>query len=226
MYSTLDARKYIVGALSGYREVLHPYTLPIMLLILGSTLAVMLILPLFFRISLIRPLDNLLEGVRLLDEGQMNINLNVQYNDEIGYLTSAFNRMVSSLSKAEELKAIQQELEMARQIQTGLLPKEPPVMPGLDIAGRSIPSRMVGGDLYFYHQFQAIEGRDPNSCAIAAVATSARGCLRPRYGSPWRSFRPCPVMEDGTVDGAERDPASFHVPEQDVHRTLLCTRRP
>ncbi|HQL82489.1 MAG TPA: HAMP domain-containing protein, partial [Spirochaetota bacterium] len=131
MYSIFkfDARerKYIVGfALSGYREVLHPYTLPIMLLILGSTLAVMLILPLFFRISLIRPLDNLLEGVRLLDEGQMNINLNVQYNDEIGYLTSAFNRMVSSLSKAEELKAIQQELEMARQIQTGLLPKEPP----------------------------------------------------------------------------------------------------
>ena len=42
------------------------------------------------------------------------------------------------------------ELEIARQMQLDLLPKEPPQIDGLDIADRSIPATEVGGDYFDY----------------------------------------------------------------------------
>jgi serine phosphatase RsbU (regulator of sigma subunit) len=46
------------------------------------------------------------------------------------------------------LRDIQDEMEMAYNIQMNLLPKEPPDIPGYDIAGRSIPAKSVGGDYF------------------------------------------------------------------------------
>jgi sigma-B regulation protein RsbU (phosphoserine phosphatase) len=40
------------------------------------------------------------------------------------------------------------ELQLARDIQTRMLPSELPALPGYDIAARSIPARMVGGDFF------------------------------------------------------------------------------
>lgn len=44
--------------------------------------------------------------------------------------------------------ALQSELEMAREIQEGLLPRELPQLEGLAFTVRYLPSRPVGGDLY------------------------------------------------------------------------------
>jgi phosphoserine phosphatase RsbU/P len=49
---------------------------------------------------------------------------------------------------ARQLIAINNELEMARQIQLAILPKETPKIPGLDIAARYIPMSSVAGDFY------------------------------------------------------------------------------
>jgi sigma-B regulation protein RsbU (phosphoserine phosphatase) len=49
-----------------------------------------------------------------------------------------------------EKHKIQEELDLARRIQQGLLPKSEPQMPPLDIAGISIPALSVGGDYYDY----------------------------------------------------------------------------
>lgn len=48
----------------------------------------------------------------------------------------------------QALLRIQEEMRLAYKIQTGLLPHEPPEVPGYDIAGRSIPATLVGGDYY------------------------------------------------------------------------------
>lgn len=40
------------------------------------------------------------------------------------------------------------ELERAAQVQAGLLPHYPPVVPGYEVAGACLPSRAVGGDFY------------------------------------------------------------------------------
>jgi sigma-B regulation protein RsbU (phosphoserine phosphatase) len=49
---------------------------------------------------------------------------------------------------AQQLLAIQKELETARQIQLSILPSEIPQIEGLDIAARYIPMASVAGDFY------------------------------------------------------------------------------
>lgn len=57
------------------------------------------------------------------------------------------------LHKSEiEQQRIKEELDLARKIQQGLFPKANPEMPGLDIAGISIPALSVGGDYYDFIQ--------------------------------------------------------------------------
>ncbi len=46
------------------------------------------------------------------------------------------------------LEAVRKEMEVAYRIQTDLLPKYPPRVPGYDIAGVSIPAKAVGGDYF------------------------------------------------------------------------------
>lgn len=43
---------------------------------------------------------------------------------------------------------VQEELRLAYEIQTNLLPEKAPVIDGYDIAGRSIPAKVVGGDYF------------------------------------------------------------------------------
>ena len=50
--------------------------------------------------------------------------------------------------KEESLFAIQKELEIAEQIQTSILPREVPRLPGFDIAARYLPMSAVAGDFY------------------------------------------------------------------------------
>lgn len=52
------------------------------------------------------------------------------------------------LEKEKTLLHVQQELKLAWEIQTNLLPTAPPAVPGYDIAGRSIPAKEVGGDYF------------------------------------------------------------------------------
>jgi sigma-B regulation protein RsbU (phosphoserine phosphatase) len=52
------------------------------------------------------------------------------------------NEMEQSLIRMKE------ELRLAATIQSELLPKEPPAMPGYDIAGSSVPAQLVGGDYF------------------------------------------------------------------------------
>jgi len=49
---------------------------------------------------------------------------------------------------ARQLMAINSELEMARQIQLAILPRDTPKIKGLDIAARYIPMSSVAGDFY------------------------------------------------------------------------------
>jgi len=56
--------------------------------------------------------------------------------------------------KEKTLLHVQEELRLAYEIQTNLLPKESPLLAGYDIAGKNIPAKEVGGD---YYDFLALE---------------------------------------------------------------------
>jgi sigma-B regulation protein RsbU (phosphoserine phosphatase) len=48
----------------------------------------------------------------------------------------------------QALIRMQEEMRLAYKIQTGLLPHDPPKVTGYDIAGKSVPAKLVGGDYY------------------------------------------------------------------------------
>jgi sigma-B regulation protein RsbU (phosphoserine phosphatase) len=50
--------------------------------------------------------------------------------------------------KEKTLLHVQEELRLAFEIQTNLLPRQVPLVAGYDIAGKSVPAKTVGGDYY------------------------------------------------------------------------------
>ncbi len=73
---------------------------------------------------------------------------------ELEFLTSLANLAVISLENARlfdeaiEKQRLEDELNIAREIQKGLLPNVLPTMQGFDIAAANISSKQVGGDYY------------------------------------------------------------------------------
>jgi signal transduction histidine kinase len=86
---------------ASYLQDIHRTAMPLVGLTIGATVLVVLGFPLFFRVSLIRPLQNLLRGVARVDDGDLDVTVPIEAEDEIGFLTTAFNRMVRSLSASE-----------------------------------------------------------------------------------------------------------------------------
>ena len=54
------------------------------------------------------------------------------------------------LAEVVERKSVEGELNAARTIQMGLMPKEDPIVKGFDISGRCAPANEVGGDFFDY----------------------------------------------------------------------------
>jgi serine phosphatase RsbU (regulator of sigma subunit) len=75
---------------------------------------------------------------------------------------------VVSLERSEK-EAIEMELRLAREVQSTLLPVNPPQVPGYDIAGRTIPAREVGGDYFDFIQI------DEHRLSIAVADVSGKG---------------------------------------------------
>ncbi len=93
------------------------------------------------------------------------------YNEEDVQLAMAFaNQVAIALENARlheiEVRELERELEIAHGIQKTLLPQFIPEVPGLQIAGNSIPARQIGGD--FFHFFSI--GEDQLGVAIGDVS--------------------------------------------------------
>jgi signal transduction histidine kinase/HAMP domain-containing protein len=91
------------GAIQDYyldfRRYLHRLILPLAYLVVGSSLLIVVIFPIFFRRNLVNPLNSLLAGVREINAGNLETTMPVQYHDEIGFLTQSFNDMTTQLRR-------------------------------------------------------------------------------------------------------------------------------
>jgi signal transduction histidine kinase/HAMP domain-containing protein len=96
---------WVIETSSGLLE--HNIVVTFIILVVASSLLIILGFPIFFRTAIINPLDRILKGVKTANEGNLNIEVEVQHDDEIGYLTHSFNRMVSSLNDLTQ--ALQEE---------------------------------------------------------------------------------------------------------------------
>jgi len=71
--------------------------------------------------------------------------------------------------EAGEKKRLDHDLEIARDIQSILLPSSPPVVPGYELSGLNIPARQVSGDYFDYIRL------DPSRVGVAIADVSGKG---------------------------------------------------
>ncbi len=121
-YMQFDAERgemYEVGfPYRAYRAYMHPSVLRIVIMLAIIVLVVRFGFLLFFSGVLINPLRALSHGVREVNKGNLNIEVPVKIEDEIGYITHTFNNMVASLrgmvenitSNSIEVKTISADL--------------------------------------------------------------------------------------------------------------------
>jgi serine phosphatase RsbU (regulator of sigma subunit) len=62
--------------------------------------------------------------------------------------------VVAALREARQVERMEHDLGLARSIQQGLLPKEPPRIDGFDIAGWNKPAEQTGGDYFDWFRLQ------------------------------------------------------------------------
>ena len=109
-----------------FRRYLHQLLLPLVYLIIGSSLLIAVCFPIFFRLNLVKPLNSLLRGVRQINAGDLEVAMPVQHHDEIGFLTQSFNDMTTELQartlalrrRAAELAALESVSSALRQAVT------------------------------------------------------------------------------------------------------------
>jgi serine phosphatase RsbU (regulator of sigma subunit) len=115
-------------------------------------------------------------------------------SDDIEFLTAASSQASVSIENAflyEELaekERMKHELEIARQIQLASLPQRTPEVPGLEIAGRSIPALEVGGDFFDYlngqkgHLTVVVGDVSGKGTSAALYMSKVQGIIRSLHG--------------------------------------------
>jgi serine phosphatase RsbU (regulator of sigma subunit) len=127
----------------------------------GLSMAVTLVLIIaciwFVSGRIARPIARLRSKVLQIAGGDLEARVEgITSHDEIGELAQSFNQMTADLRMhvdhlAEERatrEKIERDLDLAREIQRGLLPKDEPRAPGFEIAGWNQAADKTGGDYF------------------------------------------------------------------------------
>ncbi|MGL4370247.1 MAG: SpoIIE family protein phosphatase [Spirochaetota bacterium] len=103
-----------------------------------------------------RPLKKLSEGVSIIGTGDLDHKIRVSSRDEIGSLAEQFNAMTGLLKDAQrneiESRIMQEQLDVAKEIQEGLNPMSFYCKNGLEIKGYTRAAKGVGGDYFDYSE--------------------------------------------------------------------------
>jgi sigma-B regulation protein RsbU (phosphoserine phosphatase) len=109
--------------------------------------------------TITKPMISLTKGAQVIGNGKLDYKIDIKTGDELEDLADAFNKMADDLKvyiqNLQETTAakerIQSELNVAREIQLGLLHKIFPPFPAhsqFDLFAMLEPAKEVGGDLY------------------------------------------------------------------------------
>ncbi len=92
------------------------------------------------------------EATQHVKEGDFSYRIPVKGNDQLAELGTSFNTMTENLGRliivAKEKERLESELEIAREVQNQLFPKDVPFTKTLELKGVCNPARMVSGDYY------------------------------------------------------------------------------
>ncbi len=173
-------------------EVLAPILRFRRLYLIGSMLFLVVIVVLVRLVTgkMVTDIERVSDAAQSVARGRFDINLPVKGRDEVAQLVESFNTMTAQLQERIRLK---EALDLAREVQQNLLPREAPRLPGLDIAGRSIYCDQTGGDYFDFLQFAelgahrlavAVGDVVGHGISAALMMTTVRAFLRSRITQP------------------------------------------
>ncbi len=148
-----------------------------LLLIVGGIFLVLEFAALATGIVLTRAItvsvDNLYLATQHVQSGDLSFRVPVHQRDELAALGDSFNSMMQSIgtliNEQRERQRLENELAIAREVQTQLFPPELPSLPGVELEAICRPARMVSGD---YYDFIRI---GPTRLAIVLADISGKG---------------------------------------------------
>lgn len=133
------------------RERINQTTMRIFLLAVFG-IGVGILMSIFYAGTITKPIQKLKDGALVISTGNFQHRVLVKTHDELFTLAGAFNKMAADLEVSTKAlvykERVAKELELAAKIQKQLLPKEMPVIKGLDICAGLLPAEEIGGDCY------------------------------------------------------------------------------
>jgi sigma-B regulation protein RsbU (phosphoserine phosphatase) len=123
--------------------------------------------------SLTRTIHDIYTGTRKVEMGNLSHRIPIRTKDQLSELGTSFNSMTQQIERliveVKEKEKLQAELEIARQVQAQLFPKDVPKLRTLELKGYCDPARTVSGD---YYDFIPVDSR---STALIIGDISGKG---------------------------------------------------
>ncbi len=95
------------------------------------------------------PIERLVEESERISVGELEPGTPIESDvSEIRRLANAHESMREGLKSVIKLEKLERDLDIARDIQRGLLPDDPPKTPGFEVAGWNRPADKTGGDYF------------------------------------------------------------------------------
>ena len=85
-----------------YRLYLHKIGIRLAGLLIVASIVICVGTPFFLAGAILNPLNEVLSGLRLVKKGNLDVQVPVKVQDEIGFLASSFNSMVASIKDSKE----------------------------------------------------------------------------------------------------------------------------
>ena len=175
-----DSRNYFLEQIDGFRARLQDkfFLITLVGIVLLAGLSYIFFLS-SRKVSarFVKPIHELSDGVRDIASGNLDKKIDIDTGDEIEHLATCFNAMTGELKTymanltkvTAEKERIATELDVATEIQNGMLPKDFPARKDVELFATMTPAKEVGGDFYDFYML------DATHLAITVADVSGKG---------------------------------------------------
>ncbi|MEZ4651183.1 MAG: SpoIIE family protein phosphatase [Candidatus Eisenbacteria bacterium] len=165
--------------------------------VLGAFLGLAVIVSFVTMTGLLSPIDDLRRGLERIGRGDLDHAIEVRGRTELGLLANTVNTMAAELKVAQEemveKERLAHELDLAREIQSRLLPHERRATGPFVVDGSHQAAFEVGGDYYDYFPLSGgrtgivvadVAGKGLAGCLVISMLAALLKAYRDRYDSP------------------------------------------